>query len=50
MLRKPKVYRRERFTFSLQRDVYEGEELFIDYGVSYDRSRYGPPRFPDKPQ
>ena len=37
-------------TFSLERDVYEGEELFIDYGVSYDRSRYGPPRFPDEPQ
>ena len=28
-------------TFSLERDVYEGEELFIDYGLSYDRSQYG---------
>ena len=28
-------------TFTLERDVYEGEELFIDYGLSYDRSRYG---------
>jgi hypothetical protein len=28
-------------TFSLERDVYEGEELFIDYGFSYDRSQYG---------
>ena len=28
-------------TFALERDVYEGEELFIDYGLSYDRSRYG---------
>jgi hypothetical protein len=27
--------------FILERDVYEGEELFIDYGLSYDRSRYG---------
>ena len=27
-------------TFSLERDVYEGEELFIDYGLYYDRSRY----------
>ena len=27
--------------FSLERDVYAGEELFIDYGLSYDRSRYG---------
>lgn len=27
--------------FKLERDVYEGEELFIDYGLSYDRSRYG---------
>lgn len=28
-------------TFSLERDVYEGEELYIDYGLNYDRSRYG---------
>jgi hypothetical protein len=28
-------------TFELERDVYQGEELFIDYGLSYDRSRYG---------
>jgi hypothetical protein len=28
-------------TFALERDVYEGEELFIDYGLSYDRSQYG---------
>ena len=28
-------------TFVLERDVYEGEELFIDYGLSYDRSMYG---------
>ena len=28
-------------TFILERDVYEGEELFIDYGLSYDRSMYG---------
>ena len=28
-------------TFTLERDVYEGEELFIDYGLSYDRSMYG---------
>jgi hypothetical protein len=28
-------------SFSLERDVYEGEELFIDYGLSYDRSSYG---------
>jgi hypothetical protein len=27
-------------TFTLERDVYKGEELFIDYGLSYDRSRY----------
>jgi hypothetical protein len=27
-------------TFSLERDVYEGEELFIDYGPNYDRSGY----------
>lgn len=27
-------------TFILERDVYEGEELFIDYGLSYDRSMY----------
>lgn len=28
-------------TFALERDVLEGEELFIDYGLSYDRSMYG---------
>ena len=28
-------------TFILERDVYESEELFIDYGLSYDRSMYG---------
>lgn len=28
-------------TFILERDVYEGEELYIDYGLSYDRSMYG---------
>jgi hypothetical protein len=27
-------------TFLLERDVYEGEELFIDYGLTYDRSNY----------
>jgi len=26
--------------FSLSRDVEEGEELFMDYGLSYDRSDY----------
>lgn len=28
-------------TFLLERDVFAGEELFIDYGLSYDRSMYG---------
>lgn len=27
-------------TFSLERDVYAGEELHIDYGLTYDRSGY----------
>lgn len=27
-------------TFFLERDVYNGEELFIDYGLTYDRSMY----------
>lgn len=27
--------------FSLERDIYAGEEFFIDYGLSYDRSAYG---------
>mmetsp|Transcript_21508 Transcript_21508/g.31700 ORF Transcript_21508/g.31700 Transcript_21508/m.31700 type:complete len:242 (-) Transcript_21508:157-882(-) len=26
--------------FSLSRDVYTGEELYMDYGLTYDRSRY----------
>jgi hypothetical protein len=28
-------------TFALERNVMAGEELFIDYGLSYDRSAYG---------
>lgn len=28
-------------TFALERDVFEGEELHIDYGLTYDRSGYG---------
>ena len=28
-------------TFSLEREVAPGEEFFIDYGLSYDRSMYG---------
>ncbi len=27
-------------TFCLERDVYQGEELHIDYGLTYDRSGY----------
>jgi len=27
-------------TFALERDVYQGEELHIDYGLTYDRSSY----------
>jgi hypothetical protein len=34
-------------TFQLERDVYTGEELFIDYGFSYDRSMYGKPNSND---
>lgn len=32
---------KRQVVFSLERDVYEGEELFLDYGLSYDRSMYG---------
>lgn len=32
---------KRQVVFSLERDVYAGEELFIDYGLSYDRSNYG---------
>jgi hypothetical protein len=28
-------------TFTLERDVWPDEEFYIDYGISYDRSRYG---------
>lgn len=28
-------------TFTVERDIAAGEELYIDYGLSYDRSRYG---------
>jgi hypothetical protein len=28
-------------TFQLERDVFAGEEFFIDYGLSYDRTMYG---------
>lgn len=31
---------KERVVFELCRDVEEGEELFMDYGVGYDRSGY----------
>lgn len=27
-------------TFSAERDILPGEELFIDYGLTYDRSGY----------
>jgi hypothetical protein len=27
--------------FTLSRDVFAGEELFMDYGITYDRSTYG---------
>jgi hypothetical protein len=29
-------------TFSLSRDVFAGEELYMDYGITYDRSGYAP--------
>ena len=32
---------KRQVVFSLERDVYAGEEIFIDYGLSYDRSMYG---------
>ena len=32
---------KRQVVFSLERDVYSGEELYIDYGLSYDRSQYG---------
>ena len=28
-------------SFVLERDVQAGEEFYIDYGLTYDRSRYG---------
>lgn len=31
-------------TFRLERDVYQGEEFFMDYGITYDRSNYGEPK------
>jgi len=31
---------KQEVVFELSRDVYEGEELFMDYGLTYDRSRY----------
>ena len=32
----------EKVVFELSRDVFKGEELFMDYGLTYDRSRYAP--------
>jgi len=29
--------------FELIQDVVAGQELYLDYGLDYDRSRYGPP-------
>jgi hypothetical protein len=34
--------KRRTVTFRLERDVYQGEEFFMDYGITYDRSSYGP--------
>lgn len=31
---------KRQVVFSLERDVYAGEEFYIDYGLSYDRSMY----------
>lgn len=28
--------------FTLVQDVYEGQELYLDYGLDYDRTSYGP--------
>lgn len=33
--------------FTLVQDVYEGQELYLDYGLDYDRSSYGPNPFVD---
>jgi hypothetical protein len=33
--------KRRQVVFQVQRDIAAGEELFIDYGLAYDRSRYG---------
>lgn len=33
---------RREVIFELSRDVLAGEELFMDYGLTYDRSSYGP--------
>jgi hypothetical protein len=30
-----------KVTFLLERDCFAGEELYIDYGLTYDRSNYG---------
>ena len=32
--------RGSELVFSTARDIYEGEELYLDYGPLYDRSRY----------
>jgi hypothetical protein len=32
---------KRQVTFEVERNVYAGEELYIDYGLSYDRSMYG---------
>lgn len=38
---KEKLDKRE-VVFELIQDVYAGQELYLDYGLDYDRSRYGP--------
>jgi len=33
---------RREVVFTLIQDVYVGQEFYLDYGLDYDRSRYGP--------
>ena len=38
--------RKREVMFELTRDVEAGQELYLDYGLNYDRSSYGRPANP----
>lgn len=38
------ILAKREVVFEVIQNVNAGQELYLDYGLDYDRSRYGPPR------